>query len=245
MLLFLTLPQTHGLGPSESLRSPLFDMARALAWATKARAAIAMVAIGAVVSALLMPYLVLMPVVARDLIGGTAADLGLLIAAGGVGVLISAALVPIAARHLGQGRLMVATIAAAATGIAGLGLSSSFLLSAAFGALVAAATNTFGVVEGLLLQTMTPPPIRGRVLAIDGVIFNIANPLGILGAGLLVDQLGARTLLVGMAALCLLGVFAILLLRRPVVILDVDDAGELVDARRAVRAEEPAPAPDV
>ena len=113
------------------------------------------------------------------------------------------------------------------------------MLSALLAALVAGATNAFGVTEGLLLQTMTPPPIRGRVLAIDGVVANIANPIGILAAGLLVDRLGGRVVLVGMAVIALVGVLAILTIRRPMVLLDVAEDGALVDAHRAVRADQP------
>ena len=85
---------------------------------------------------------------------------------------------------------------------------------------------------------MTPPPIRGRILAIDGVVANIANPLGILTVGLLVDRFGAREVLIGMAIVAVVGVLTILAVRRPVALLDVDEEGDLVDARRALRVEE-------
>jgi predicted MFS family arabinose efflux permease len=239
LVLFMGLPRTEGLATAPVTRSLLLDFGRAVNWAKRARAALLMITIDALLSALIFPYLVLMPVVARDLVGGRATDLGYLIAAGGVGVMLGAFSVQTIGRRIGQGRLLIGAVLAASLGVAGLGLSSSLVLSALLAALVAGSTNAFGVTEGLLLQTMTPPQIRGRVLAIDGVIANIANPVGILTAGLLVDRFGGRVVLVGMAVIALVGVLAILGVRRPVVLLDVADDGALVDARRAVRAEQP------
>src|SRR5204862_4599319 len=141
---------------------------------------------------------------------------------------IGACTVQAIGRRIGQGRLLVGAVIAAAIGVAGLGLSSVLLVSAVLAGVVAASTNAFGVTEGLLLQTMTPPPIRGRVLAIDGVVANIANPIGILAASLLVDRLGGRVVLVGMAVIALVGVLAILTIRRPMVLLDVAEDGALV-----------------
>jgi predicted MFS family arabinose efflux permease len=241
LLLFVALPQTEGLAKSAITRSTVLDIGRALTWATKARAALLMIVADALLSAFIFPYMAMLSLVARDVLHGTSADMGLLIAAGGVGVLIGAFTVQDLGRWLGQGRLLVVALVASAIGVAGLGSSSVLLLSAGLAGLVAAATNAFGVTEGLLLQTMTPPPIRGRVLAIDGVVANVANPLGILAVGLLAEQFGAGPVMLGMAVVAVGGVFAILAVRRPVVLLDVDEDGQLVDARRAVRAEEPVP----
>ena len=236
--LFRALPRTEGLATGGA-RSTILDIGRAVRWASKARAAILMIVADALLAAFVFPYIAVLSVVARDVLHGSAGDLGLLIAAGGVGVLIGAFTVQAVGRRVGQGRLLVGAVIASAVGVAGLGLSSVLLLSAVLAGLVAAATNAFGVTEGLLLQTMTPPPIRGRVLALDGVASNIANPLGILAVGLLVAAYGAPVVMVGMAFVALSGVLAILAVRRPVVLLDLDDDGLLVNSRRAIRAEEP------
>src|SRR5205085_3012643 len=104
LVLFLGLPETEGLAKAPTTSS-LLDLGRAIQWVSKARAAMLMIVADALLSAFIFPYIAVMPVVARDLVGGTAADLGFLIAAGGVGVLIGAFSIQAIGRRIGQGRL--------------------------------------------------------------------------------------------------------------------------------------------
>ena len=180
---------------------------------------------------------------ARDLLGGGAADLGVLIAAGGVGVLIGGTIISPLARRLGQGRLLVTAVVAAGTGIAGLALSGSVLSSSVLATVAGGASNAASVTSGLLLQTMSPPRLRGRVLALDGVASNIVNPASLLGVGLLVDRVGAEPVLLAMGGLIVVAVVTIIVAHRPMLDLDVDAQGQATggvarprpNAGRAVR----------
>ena len=76
-------------------------------------------------------------------------------------------------------------------------------------------------------------------MAVDGVVFNLANPLGTMVAGLLIAPLGARAVLAGMAVLAVVMATVIVLTRRGLLWLGINEKGELDDPRLAVRAIEP------
>jgi MFS family permease len=210
-----------------------------LRWAGRARGVLAVMGLAATLALFVLPYLSMLSVIARDLVGGSAAAMGLLVGAGGVGVGFAAFAIHVLNRRFSRGRILVATLAAAAVGVAALGLSGSLGVSLVLAALVGACTNMFGATEGLLVQTMTPPAIRGRVLAVDGVIFNIANPLGTMIAGLLIAPLGARTVLLLMSGLGLAATALIVASRRGILWVGINEHGELDDPRLSVRAIEP------
>lgn len=226
-LLFVTLPDVEPLDAAGA-RISRRDLADAIGWVRYMPAAIAVIAFDAILAGLVYPYTAVVPVIARDLLGGGAADLGVLIAAGGVGVLVGGTIITPLARRLGQGRLLVAGVLAAAAGIAGLAMSGSVLTSSVLAAVAGGASNVASVTSGLLLQTMSPPRLRGRVLALDGVVANIVNPASLLGVGLLVDRIGAQVVLLAMSGLIALAVGSIVLAHRPVVGLDVDGQGRAI-----------------
>jgi len=132
-----------------------------------------------------------------------------------------------------------AALAVSAAAAAGLGVSDTLWLSLILAAVVAAFTNIFVATEGLLIQTMTPAPIRGRVLALDGVTSNLASPLGTLSAGLLIEPIGARAALLGMAGGALAAGALVVVARRAILRLGINENGELEDPRLAIRAVEP------
>jgi hypothetical protein len=92
------------------------------------------------------------------------------------------------------------------------------------------------VTSGLLLQTMAPPRLRGRVLALDSVLWNLINPGSLLVLGLSVAQFGAQPVLLAMGALAAVTVATIAFLHRPVLHLDVDAKGEVSAGRVSLEA---------
>ena len=165
------------------------------------RAVIALIALFSLVG---MPYGVLMPVFARDILGGGAHTLGFLTAAVGLGALGGA--VGLAARPslAGIGRIIARMAMLFGLGIAAFSLSRSLLLSLAlllvtgFGAMVLlAACNT-------VVQTTVEDDKRGRVMSLYTSAFMGVIPFGCLLAGLIAEKIGAdRTMLIG-GAICLL-----------------------------------------
>ena len=134
-------------------------------------------------------------------------------------------------RRLGQGRLFLVGVVVAGAGVAALGLSHSALASAAVAALIGGASIGASVTSGLLLQTMSPPRLRGRVLALDSVLWNLVNPVSLLVLGLAVAQIGAGPVLLAMGVLTASAIATIVLAQRPLLHLDMDARGEVTAER--------------
>ncbi len=164
------------------------------------------------VSLIGMPYTVLMPIFAKDILHGGANELGFLMAAAGIGALIGGIYLASRKSVLGLGRIL--TIA---TGIFGLGLivfaisknlyfSLSMMLVSGFGMLLQiAASNT-------LLQTMTEDDKRGRVMSFFTMAFIGMSPFGNLIAGAMADKIGAPNTVIISGGICIIG--AIIFLTR-------------------------------
>jgi MFS family permease len=159
----------------------------------------------ALVSLMGMPYQLLMPVFARDILHGGAHTLGFLMGATGLGALVGTLYLASRRSVHGLGR----TIPLAAT-VFGAGLitfafsrmiwlSLVFVLVAGFGMVVQmASSNT-------VLQTIVDDDKRGRVMSFYTMAFMGMAPFGSLLAGGLASAIGAPgTLMIGGAA-CVMG----------------------------------------
>ena len=150
-----------------------------------------------------MPYTVLVPVFAREVLHGGAHTFGFLLTAAGCGALIGT--VTLASRRsvIGLGRAIAIGPALMGAGIASFALSSKLPLSLAslvvvgFGAVtVIASCNT-------ILQTILEEDKRGRVMSFFTMSFMGVAPFGSFFAGTLAGIIGPReTLLIGAACCC-------------------------------------------
>ncbi len=157
------------------------------------------------VSAVGMPYTVLMPIFAdRILRGGGqqfasligshdlgAVRLGILMGAAGVGALLGALTLAVRSGVKGLGRWVAVCCAGFGVSLILFSFSKSFWLSVAlllpvgyFIMLQMASSNT-------LIQVMVPDELRGRVMAVYSMMFMGMAPLGALLGGALSDHLGA------------------------------------------------------
>jgi MFS family permease len=222
--LFATLPRLEGLQAATAGLSRR-DLVDVLRWARLAPAVLALLGMEAIAAGLIAPYTAVMPVIARDLLRGGSGELGLLIAAGGAGVVLGGLVMAPLGRRFGHGRFLVAAVALSIMGVAGLSLSSSLILSCVLAAVAGGADNASALTRGLLLQTFSPARLRGRVLALDGVVSAVANPACLLAVGLLVASHGAGPVLFGMSGLAAAGLAALVVAHRPVAGLVVADGG--------------------
>lgn len=159
----------------------------------------------ALVSLTAMPYTVLMPVFARDILHGGSHTLGFLMGASGVGALVAAFY--LAARKDVSGLERWNGLSAAIFGIGLIAFSLSryfwvslfLMLLTGFGMMVQhAGSNT-------ILQTVVDEDKRGRVMGLYAVGFRGMMPFGSLLAGSLASRIGApKTLIIGGAA-CIIG----------------------------------------
>jgi MFS family permease len=159
----------------------------------------------AVVSLFGMPYTVLMPIFARDVLHGGAHTLGFLTGATGVGALVSAAYLASRKSVLGLGRVIpIVTVIFGLSLIAfglshWLALSIAVLLFAGFGMMQQmAASNT-------ILQTIVEEDKRGRVMAFYSMAFVGMSPFGSLFAGELAAHIGAPKTVMISGAVCITG----------------------------------------
>jgi MFS family permease len=152
-----------------------------------------------------MPYVVLVPVFAKQILHGGAHTFGFLMTAAGCGALIGTATLASRKSVVGLGKHIVMATVLFAAGIASFAMSSYFPLSlvslvvAGFGAVtVIASCNT-------VLQTILEEDKRGRVMSFFTMSFMGMAPFGSFCAGSMAGIIGPRgTLLVG-AACCLGG----------------------------------------
>jgi MFS family permease len=159
----------------------------------------------AIVSLMGMPYTVLMPVFASEVLHGGPHTLGFLMAAAGVGALAAAVL--LAARKSVKGLLRMVPLSAAlfGAGLIAFGLSHTFWLSLALMLVVG-----FGMMQGMaatntIIQTLAPADKRGRVMSYYTMAFVGMAPFGSLLAGGLARAISASWTVVITGACCILG----------------------------------------
>ena len=150
-----------------------------------------------------MPYTVLMPVIAVDILHGGAHTLGFLVGMSGVGSLASAIDLALRRSVLGLGRRIALSAGVFGAGMICLGISNSLWLSlglmvfAGFGMMQQmAASNT-------ILQTIAPDDKRGRVMSFYTLAILGMNPIGSLLSGLLAARIGVPATMICAGVICL------------------------------------------
>ncbi len=140
-----------------------------------------------------MPYTVLMPVFAKDILHGNANTLGYLLGAVGVGALFGALYLASRKTVLGLGRWIAIAASIFGAGLVLFSFSRSLILSlilmlfTGFGMMMQmASTNT-------LLQTLVDDDKRGRIMSLYVMAFMGTAPFGSLIAGSLASRIGAPT----------------------------------------------------
>jgi MFS family permease len=162
----------------------------------------------ALVATMGMPYTVLMPAVAAEVLHGGAHTLGFLMTAVGVGALLGA--LYLASRRTVIG-IELAIFAAALTfgvGLIGFSFSHNLVLSLMILPIVGAGFMVMMASTNTLLQTIVEEHMRGRVMSFYAMAFLGTSPLGSLGAGVIAHWIGVmHTIMLG-GLVCCLGAIA-------------------------------------
>jgi len=157
----------------------------------------------ALTSLLGMPYVVLLPVFASEVLGGGPQTLGFLMSAAGLGALSGALYLASRSSVRGLSRVIVIAVTVFGLGLIAFSqsrwqpLSIALLLVTGFGMMVQSASiNT-------VLQTIVDEDKRGRVMSLYAMAFMGMSPFGSLLAGTLASRIGApaTVMLGGMACL--------------------------------------------
>ncbi len=138
-----------------------------------------------------MPYAVLLPVFAKDILGGGPQTLGLLMASSGLGAIAGALFLASRKSVVGLGRLIVISSCLFGTGLILFAMSRSFLLSAALLTVTGFGMMVQMVASNTIIQTITDEDMRGRVISFFAMSFAGAMPFGSLYAGSMAALFGA------------------------------------------------------
>lgn len=154
-----------------------------------------------------MPYMVLMPVFAKDVLQGGPSALGFLMGCTGLGALGGAIYLASRKSVLGFGKQI--PIAATIFGSALIVFSFSRLLFFSLGLMLLTGTGQMILMatSNTLLQTLVDDDKRGRVMSFYTMAFMGATPVGSLIAGFLASKIGATwTVFIG-GLICICGAF--------------------------------------
>jgi len=171
--------------------SPLENVIEGFAFARNTGPIRAILLLLGVVSFVGMPYAVLMPVFADQILHGGARGLGILMGATGIGALLGA--VSLAARVgiKGLGRVIAMCAGGFGLSLALFSFSRIFWLST----LLLVPVGFFMMVQmassNTLIQSMVPDRLRGRVMSVYSMMFMGMAPFGALSAGSVAHHLGA------------------------------------------------------
>jgi len=209
-LLAIRVP-THSASQGESVWGAMLDGVR---YVGRNRVLLLLLSVPATLSLLGLPFVVLMPVFARDLVKVGPSGLGYLMAGAGFGA-VASALTLASQAHLQPRRQFILGCAATfSLGLILLATVSSFWWS--FLLLVVLGGTMVGTLSltNSTLQATAPPEYRGRIMSMYNLAVIGISPVGSLQAGAVAEALGVRTALALGGGVCL-AYFLVLLAMRP------------------------------
>lgn len=149
-------------------------------------------------------FSVVLPLLARYVLGVQSVGFGGLSAAMGVGSIL-AALALAYRRQAGEGQLLLGAVAFGALLVL-LGASHWLLLTVVVLVLLGFAGVVFTTTANTRLQLLSPPHLRGRVLSLYVLLFLGSTPIGGQLLGLTADKLGVQVAVIAFGMIALLGV---------------------------------------
>jgi MFS family permease len=201
------------------------DIRQAFAWTIRSGPAIALLALGGLTALFTVAYLAVLPAVSRTILHAGPTGLGLMTAVGGIGLAVAAFAIDPLGRLVGRGAMICLALGCTAIALAILGISTSVAVSVTAVGVIAGCLGIFSATNNSLLQALSPPEMRGRVLAFYGLVVWVIFPVASIALGFSTDRFGASLVLEGMGALTLVSVVALLLAYRPLGRLDIGLSG--------------------
>lgn len=160
------------------------------------RALVIILLLAMVLNFALAPFQVILPILAKTILGQGSEGFGLLMAAMGVGAIIGSLTIGAFPPRTRRGIFAFALVALVGALFAALGISATFAISlallAAGGFLLAVANTTLAAV----MQGLITDEYRGRVFGFSAMISNGLTPIAMGLGGILADTLGAGNVFV-------------------------------------------------
>jgi MFS family permease len=201
-LLMMRLPATP---IKQAVNSTLTDLKAGWTYVSEFLPVRTILLLFAMVSLMGMPFVVLMPIFAAQVLHGGPHTLGFLMGSMGVGALVSA--LSLAARKNVRGLVRIIPLAAAlfGVGLIGFGLSRVFWLS-----MIMVLVAGMGMMQGMaasntVIQTIVTEDKRGRVMGYYTMAFVGMAPFGSLLAGTMAHVVGAPYTVIMNGCFVLLG----------------------------------------
>src|SRR3984885_5197025 len=188
-LLMMRVPHRHVERKGESA---LEHIAEGFRYARQTGPIRALLLLLGLVSLVAMPYTVLMPIFAAQILHGNARTLGVLGAATGVGALCGALTLASRTKVHDLGRWVAIACGASGAALIGFALSRWYILSVIMLVPVGFAMMTQMGACNTLVQAMVPDRLRGRIMAVYAMMFMGMAPLGALLSGAVADHIGAQ-----------------------------------------------------
>jgi MFS family permease len=165
------------------IRPQKADLAHALRWLRDTPPTRWLLLTAGISSLGLAPFMALLPAYAQEVFGLDAAGWGRLLAASGLGALLAGLL--LASRRSGWRLEACMTGGALLFGLAGIGFACNRHLDLAWPLMIMAGAGVVACVtsSAILLQNLVSDGLRGRVMALHGMIYVAGMPLGSLLAG--------------------------------------------------------------
>jgi MFS family permease len=152
-----------------------------------------------------VPYAVLMPAFARDILHGGPHTLGFLMSASGVGAFLGALYLASRTSVLGLGKIIPLSAGIFGVGLIAFAFSRTFLFSLALMLVVGLGIMIHVASCNTLLQTIVEDAKRGRVMSFFAVAFMGTAPLGSLMAGSVAGLIGITATIAAGGVCCILG----------------------------------------
>jgi MFS family permease len=201
-LLAMRIPQTDGQRPRHAMAAQLKEGWAYVAQSIPIRSILLLLGL---VSLAGMPYTVLMPVFASDVLRGGPHTLGFLMAATGVGALIGAVTLAMRRTVLGLGMRIVICSALFGASLMAFSLSTTMWLSVLILPVTGFAMMQQMASSNTILQTIVDEEKRGRVMAFFSMAFQGMAPFGSLLAGALASRIGAPRTIMLSGLICVAG----------------------------------------
>ena len=191
--------------PRASKQSPIEDIIEGFRWVNQTKVIRALLLLIGLVSLVGMPYTVLMPVFADQILHGGARELGILMGATGVGALFGALTLAAKTGVTGLGRWVAITCATLGISLFLFSFSTSFWLSAALLLPAGYSMMLQMACSNTLIQTMVPDQLRGRVMSLYSMMFMGMAPFGAFFGGALAHRIGAPITVASGGVACVIG----------------------------------------
>jgi len=195
-VIFGLLLMRGNFSPAKKQRTPVIkDIRAGFSYARRDKRISALITLVAISSIFIMPYAMLMPVFARDILHVGPKGLGILLSAAGIGALIGAISLAIFSAYKKKGRFVLVGSIVFTTAIILFSFSSSYYISILLLLFVGWGMVMQNASINSLLQTTAPDHLRGRIMSLYVLFFMGMMPFGSFQAGLLADHFGAKVAL--------------------------------------------------